>query len=215
MSAVRTLLRRLVRAPRALWLAVADRFFTPLWLRILGVRLGRRCRFYGLPIITMARDATIVLGDDVVIRSRADSNVAGIAHPTILAAMERNSTILIGPGTGISGASIVARRSVAIGNRVLIGAGACVWDTDFHPVDAARRRVHPTRHAATAPVRIEDEAFIGARALVLKGVTVGARAAVGAGAVVTKDVEADTIVGGNPARVIGTLHAPVEGEFVS
>ena len=212
---MRTLLRRLVRTPRAMWLMAADRFLTPLWLRILGVRVGRRCRFYGLPIITMAPDATIELGDDVVIRSRVDGNVAGIAHPTILAALEGSSTILIGRGTGISGASIVARRSVTIGSSALIGAGACVWDTDFHPTDAARRRIHPTRHAASAPVRIEDEAFIGARALILKGVTVGARAVIGAGAVVTKDVAADTTVGGNPARVIGTLHAPAEREFVS
>jgi acetyltransferase-like isoleucine patch superfamily enzyme len=194
---------------------VADRVITPLWLRLLGVHVGRHCRFYGLPIIRMAPHASITLGDDVVIRSRRDCNVAGIAHPTILAAMETGSTILVGRGTGVSGASIVAYQSVTIGDRVLIGAGACLWDTDFHPVDPEQRRVHQTRGAASAAVRIGDDAFVGARSLVLKGVRVGPRAVVGAGSVVTKDVAADTIVGGNPANVLGAVQPRREREFVS
>jgi acetyltransferase-like isoleucine patch superfamily enzyme len=212
---MRVFVRRLVRSPRTLVLVVADRFITPLWLRVLGVRVGRGCRFYGLPIIKMAPDASITLGDDVVIRSRQDSNPAGIAHPTILAALEAHSAIVVGAGTGISGASIVARRGVTIGDRVLIGAGACVWDTDFHPVDPQQRRRHQTRDAASAPVHIGDEAFVGGRSLVLKGVSIGPRAVVAAGAVVAKDVAADTIVGGNPARVLGTVPSLLEGEYVS
>lgn len=212
---MRSLLIRIVRGPRTLLRLVVDRVVAPVWLRLLGVRMGRRCRFHGLPSVTMVSTATITLGNDVLINSRADSNEAGIAHPTILAAVEPHSSIVIGDGAGLSGASVVARQRVTIGRRVLIGAGACVWDTDFHPIDAAQRRVHPTRDAASAPVRIGDDAFVGARALVLKGVSVGARGVVGAGAVVTKDVGADTIVGGNPARLIGTLHAHAEGEFVS
>jgi acetyltransferase-like isoleucine patch superfamily enzyme len=211
---MRVFVRRVVRTPRTLFRLVADRFITPLWLRVLGVRVGRRCRFFGLPLITMAPHASITLGDGVVIRSRHDSNPAGIAHPTILAALDAHSAILVGAGTGISGASIVARRGVTIGDRVLIGAGACVWDTDFHPVDPEQRRRHQTRDAASAPVHIGDEAFVGARSLVLKGVTIGPRAVIGAGAVVTKDVAADTIVGGNPARVLGSVRAPVDGANV-
>src|SRR2546430_787517 len=92
------------------------------------------------------------------------------------------------------GASIVARAAVTIGARVLIGAGACVWDTDFHPVEPEQRRVHATRGAASAPVQIGDDVFVGARALILKGVSIGSGAVVGAGAVVTKPVPAGAIV---------------------
>jgi acetyltransferase-like isoleucine patch superfamily enzyme len=206
-----SLVVRVARGPRTVLRLLLDRLIAPVWLRLLGVRVGRRCRFCGLPIVSMASKARITLGDAVLINSRYDSNPAGIPHPTILAALEPHSTIVIGDGTGISGASLVARRGITIGSRVLIGAGACVWDTDFHPLDAERRRVHPTRHAASAPVHIGDEAFIGARSVVLKGVTIGPQAVVGAGAVVTKDVDAGTIVGGNPARVLGTVHEHVEG----
>lgn len=206
---------RVILSPRTVLRLLVDRLVAPVWLRLRGVRVGRRCRFHGLPIATMTPTAQIVLGDDVVIRSRPGSNDAGMSHPTILAALAPDSSIVIGDGAGISGASIVARRSVTIGKRVLIGAGACVWDTDFHPLAAERRRVHQTRHAASAAVHIEDEVFIGARALILKGVTVGAQAVVGAGAVVTRDVAPGTIVGGNPARVLGTVEAQREAECVS
>lgn len=55
----------------------------------------------------------------------------------------------------------------------------------------------------TAPIRVGRRAFVGARAFVLPGVTIGAGAVVGACAVVTRDVEPDAVVAGNPARVIG------------
>ncbi len=212
---MRTLLVRAVRSPRTLLGLAVDRIAAPLWLRLLGVQLGGGCRFGGLPVVKLARGARITLGSNVVIDSRRDSNPAGISHPTILAALEPHSFIVIGDGTGISGASITARRGITIGRRVLIGAGACIWDTDFHPLNPEQRRVHATHDAACAPVRIGDEVFIGARSLILKGVTIGSQAIIGAGAVVTRDVQVGTIVGGNPAQVIGTVRRVVEGECVS
>ena len=177
----------------------------PVMLRLNGVRTGRGCRFQGAPIIKLATGAKIEIGRNVLINSRADSNPTGLPFPTILAALGSNSSITIGDSTGISGASIVAVRSITIGNRVLIGGGACIWDTDFHPVNPDQRLQHPTRNATSAAVTIGDEVFIGARALILKGVTVGRRAVVAAGAVVTKDVNAEEIVAGNPARVVGSV----------
>jgi len=212
---MRLLLLRVVRSPRTVLTLVVDRLVAPVWLRLLGVSVGRRCRFRGLPIVRMAPQARITLGRDVLINSRQDTNPAGISHPTILATLEPHSSIVVGDGTGISGATIVARRGIAIGRRVLIGAGADIWDTDFHPLDPEQRRAHATRDAACAPVRIEDEVFVGARTLILKGVTIGSQAVIGAAAVVTKDVAPGTIVLGNPARVVGTVHRVVQGEGVS
>jgi acetyltransferase-like isoleucine patch superfamily enzyme len=166
--------------------------------------MGTGCSFAGLPVITRAPGADITLGNRVRILSRFDSNPAGLPHPTILAALTDESAIVIGEETGISGASIVARSTITIGRHVLIGAGACIWDTDFHPLAPDQRQQHPTRHALTAPILIDHDAFIGARAMVLKGVTIGWGAVVGAGAVVTKDVAPCDIVAGNPARVVGS-----------
>ena len=147
-----------------------------------------------------------------MVNSRTNSNPAGLPHPTILAAIGPQSCITIGDGTGISGASITARSSITIGKTVLIGAGACIWDTDFHPIDANQRREHPTRDARCAPIKIEDEVFIGARALILKGVNVGRCAVIGAGAIVTENVKAGDIVAGNPARVVRSINMSTREE---
>jgi acetyltransferase-like isoleucine patch superfamily enzyme len=184
-----------------------DLVMVPLWLRCLGLQIGKSCSFAGLPIITMAPESDIALGDAVRILSRFDSNPAGLPHPTILAALTGGSAILIGEQTGISGASIVARSTITIGRHVLIGAGACIWDTDFHPLAPDQRQQHLTRDAGCAPIKIEDHVFIGARAMILKGVTVGWGAVIGAGAVVTKNIAAGQVVAGNPAKVVGRVHS--------
>jgi acetyltransferase-like isoleucine patch superfamily enzyme len=202
-TSLRRIVLRAFRAPRTAGWWASDRVVIPVWLRLLGVELGSGCRFAGWPIVTLAPAARIRLGPAVRLLSRPQANSAGIAHPVILAASTADSRIVIGAGSGVSGASIVAHTEVTIGERAFIGAGACIWDTDFHPLDPAARREHSTRGALTRPVHIGNDVFIGARAIVLKGVTVGDGAVIAAGAVVAKDVEPGTVVAGNPARAVG------------
>ncbi len=96
---------------------------------------------------------------------------------------------------------IRASGGVTIGDRVLIAAGAVITSRE-HPTGLPRFAV-----VADAPVVIEDDVWIGAGAIVLPGVTIGRGAIVGAGAVVTAAVAPFTVVGGVPARVIGSLSA--------
>lgn len=104
-------------------------------------------------------------------------------------------------------------RSVRIGNHCLLAGGVQVFDMDGHPVDADERRVgKPTPPETIAPVVIGDDVWIGTGAVILKGVRIGDRAIVGARSVVTKDVPADTIVAGNPARVVLTTQTAVPNQ---
>lgn len=68
-----------------------------------------------------------------------------------------------------------------------------------HPLNAERR---VSRHFQSHPIVIGDRAWIGANATILTGVTIGENAVVAAGSVVTKDVPANCLVGGVPAKVI-------------
>jgi len=105
--------------------------------------------------------------------------------------------------------------SIEIGNRVLISHSANVFDNLTHPLRAAERhrqvqeiftRGHPSEISLDeSPVRICDDAWIGAGAMVLRGVTVGQGAIVAAGAVVTRDVAPYSIVAGNPAVQVREL----------
>ena len=84
---------------------------------------------------------------------------------------------------------------IRIGTKVAISREAFIC-TASHDI------TKPNRPLVTAPITICDGVWIGARAIVLPGVTIGEGAIVAAGAVVTKDVEPWTVVGGNPAKVI-------------
>jgi acetyltransferase-like isoleucine patch superfamily enzyme len=105
--------------------------------------------------------------------------------------------------------------NVTIGNRVLIAHGVNIFDNLTHPIDAGARHrqfraISTTGHPATIdlddqPIHIEDDAWIGAGATVLRGVRIGRAAIVAASAVVTHDVPPLSVVAGNPARVIKQL----------
>jgi acetyltransferase-like isoleucine patch superfamily enzyme len=102
---------------------------------------------------------------------------------------------IINPGVRITSAS-----SIEIGDSCMIAMNAYLSDADWH--DIHHRIFAP---GSSAPIRLEKNVWIGDSALVTKGVTIGENSVVGAYSVVTKDVPANSIVVGNPARVIREL----------
>jgi acetyltransferase-like isoleucine patch superfamily enzyme len=105
--------------------------------------------------------------------------------------------------------------SITIGDRVLISHNVNIHDHNSHSPSAGARHLHfnqifSTGHpaqlddVASAPIVIGDDVWIGFNATILKGVTIGKGAIVGAASVVTKDVEDYTVVAGNPAKPIGS-----------
>jgi acetyltransferase-like isoleucine patch superfamily enzyme len=98
--------------------------------------------------------------------------------------------------------SIFDNSLVHIGNNVHIGPDATIC-TDTHEVDPIIRS--ESKASFSCPIIIEDHCWIGARATILPGVRIGRGSTVAAGAVVAKDVEPGTVVGGVPAKVIKKL----------
>lgn len=93
---------------------------------------------------------------------------------------------------------IRCREHISIGNNVSIAYGVLIQDSDYHTMYDESGNAKPQ----TLPIVIEDGVWIGANAVVLKGVTIGKGSVVAAGSVVTKSVPPNSLVGGNPARVI-------------
>jgi putative colanic acid biosynthesis acetyltransferase WcaF len=90
---------------------------------------------------------------------------------------------------------------------ITIGEGATIAQ-EAYLCTGTHDFTSPILPLQSAPIFVDADAFVGVRAIVLPGIRIGAKAVVGAGAVVTKDVPANCIVAGNPARVIGTRPQP-------
>lgn len=93
--------------------------------------------------------------------------------------------------------TVMARGRVEIGDEVMIGPGVSLL--------TANHDLKDHQVLLCGKITIEKNAWIGAKAIILPGVTVGENAVIAAGAVVTKDVAANTVVGGNPARILKNI----------
>ena len=128
--------------------------------------------------------------------------------------------ITIGEHSFIGGSTFISRSSITIGSNVTIAWGCTIYDHDSHSLNYMERRkdisdelydirngrnfiIHKNWDVVNSkPITICDDAWIGMNCIILKGVTIGEGAIVGAGSVVTKDVPAWTVVAGNPAKVV-------------
>jgi acetyltransferase-like isoleucine patch superfamily enzyme len=120
------------------------------------------------------------------------------------------SRLRIGTGVFIGhGCSFGVASHVEIGDFVSIGGQTFITDTEGHAAYNPRRPIWevPASSEDVSPVVIEDNVQIGRYCVILKGVTIGARSIIGTGSVVRTSVPPDSIVMGNPARVVKRLVA--------
>ena len=126
-------------------------------------------------------------------------------------------TCTVGDFSMLNGALIMAEEHIEIGSYCMMSWNVGIADSDFHPLDATKRKIDtmalapfykdrpPRPVLKTAPVIIRDNVWIGMNAVILKGVTIGENSVVAAGAVVTKSVPENVVVAGNPAIIVKQL----------
>src|SRR4051794_32861285 len=105
-----------------LWLKILKEWWqltVPMRLRWRGVELGRGVVFFGMPVIAMAKNSRICLGDRVVLCSDCRFTALGVNHPVVLRTLKAGAEILIGRDCGISGGSICAAKRVELGAECL------------------------------------------------------------------------------------------------
>ncbi len=181
-------------------LSAIDRAYL-LELSLRGVDLGNRVEVVGRPHV-YSHGGRIILGDDVRLWSR-DREYISQNQAVRLFVATPEARIEIGARTSLNGVSICASARVSIGQDCHLAAGTTIFDTHGHAHDHDQR-IAGTRDEPQAVV-IGDRVWIGLRVIVLKGVTIGDGAIVGAGSVVTRDLPPDSLCAGNPARVIRLL----------
>jgi acetyltransferase-like isoleucine patch superfamily enzyme len=169
-------------------------FWVEPCMRGKSEKVGARLRIEQLPYIS--GKGHIEIGDDVYISGKI--NVAFCDHLKMDARLRVGSHTFIGHGS-----SFVIAKEVTIGDHCLIAAGVSFFDNDGHPLDAALRHDNqPITPKDVAGIIVGNDVWIGVGSTILKGVHIGNRAIVGARSVVTKDVPPDTIIAGNPARIL-------------
>lgn len=157
------------------------------WSLRKAVEVGAAPRVLGTPTV----DATdLEIGDNFTIWSGH--------RTTVLSGWGR---MRIGDRVFVnSGTVLIAVTEIVLGDDVALANEVYVVDSNSHGIEG--------RPHVEAPVRIGDGTWVGNRAMILPGVTLGSRVLVAAGAVVTHDVPDDTLVAGNPARVVRALVYP-------
>ena len=149
-------------------------------------------------------DSKMIFEGENDVYSSLRCNPLGNAHPCVLRTRAPGARLGFGRNVGLSSAIVCAEKEIVIGEGTLLGASCMIIDNDFHA------RSGPLTWGASDPanaraVRIGKGCFIGARAIILKGVTLGDGVVVGAGAVVTRSFDAGVVVG-NPAEAKPANH---------
>lgn len=186
---------------------------TFFYCNISGLKFDKTWDIVGKPIVIKnsllgkifkKEKGSIAIGKNFRCNNKIKSNSIGVIQPCVFNISTPNSSILIGNNVGISGSTINATTRIRIGNNVLIGSGCLISDTDSHPIEPAARFDNCDDKKATkkSPINIEDNVFIGARSIILKGVTIGKNSVIGAGSVVARDIPANSVAVGNPAKVV-------------
>lgn len=179
------------------------RWFNRCFFRLKKVHYGLNLQVYN-KVYLQIRNGEMYVGDNFTLTSGdcinpLCRNIRACIYIT------HGGTINIGNNVGMSSPCLWIKESLTIGNNVKIGGNCIIMDNDVHQIDHLGRRSNKGG-VKSSPVIIEDDAWLGANVLVLKGVTIGARSIIGAGSVVTKSIPADCIAAGNPCRVIKYLH---------
>ena len=178
---------------------------TRFLLSLKKIKIGKSTIFYGKPYFRRFPESTISIGDNCIFDSSKYRNLIGVDKCCMISTLKENAKLDIGNSTGFSGVRIGCFEQISIGDDCLIGANVLITDSDWHPLDPAKRKEAGYKSTKMKPVKIGNNVFIGVNSMVLKGTEIGNNSIIGAGSVVSGIIPPNVIATGNPCKVIQTL----------
>ncbi len=157
-------------------------------------------------VIKVQNKGSLIIGNNFGANSGVNANPIGGDSILRLIVFKENAVLKIGNNVGISNSSIICWKRIEIGNNVIIGGGCKIWDTNFHSLNSQIRTSGYDDDIKTDAIKIENNVFIGAGAIILKGVSIGEHSIIAAGSVVHKSIPPNVIAGGNPCLVIKSIN---------
>lgn len=175
----------------------------PFLLRIKkNVYCKGKVRTLGFPYIDLRNDSKLFLGTNVLLNSSNYGYHINMFKGVKILADGHQSEIHIGANTRIHGSCIHAKSKIIIGENCLIAANCHIVDSNGHLVDLNNPQNRVNTSDKPREIIIEDNVWIAANCIILKGVTIGQGSIVSAGSVVVENVPPFSIVRGNPAQLI-------------
>lgn len=152
--------------------------------------------------IYMRRDTRCIIGNNVRLGGYKKGYHAAMTFPTTILIDNAGATVTIGDNCRIVGAYIHAKSSITIGKNSLIASGAQILDSNGHNVYSKNRTIGQD---TPQPIVLGENIWIGTNAIILKGTTIGDNCVIGANSVVKGEFEANSIIQGNPAKIVNKI----------
>ena len=179
------------------WLISCFKFY------LNGVKFHHDFVGFGIPILDVNLKGSFTIGKKFRFNSGKYHAMGGRQQQCYFV-VAKGGQLSIGSNVRVTSVAIICHNKISLGDNVMIGINTVIYDTDFHSLNPSMRNGYPERidGVKTKPVIIHEGAFIGGHSTILKGVTIGQNAIVGAGSVVIQDIPAEQVWAGNPARYV-------------
>jgi acetyltransferase-like isoleucine patch superfamily enzyme len=168
--------------------------------------VGPKTKCWGSVVIRKTPGSIVEIGNNANLVSDFVRSGITIFSKVKITTFTNSARIIVGNGVSLTGTSISCRStSIEIMDGTIIAPNVIIVDSDFHLSWPPENRMRNSVTNGDKPVTICKNVWIGTNALILKGVTIGENSVIGAGSVVVKDIPANVVAAGNPARVVRNL----------
>lgn len=171
------------------------------------IELKGKVSVSGIPVLVFRKNAKLIIGDNVSLKSNKSSYHLHMYAPVKLMADRENAVIIIGENTRINGSCIHAYKKISIGKNCLIAANCQIFDGSGHDLSFPDVKNRINTKGSEKEIVIEDNVWIGANTIILPGVYIGFGSVVAAGSVVNQNIPPMCIAGGNPVQIIKRMNS--------